>query len=253
MNDLNTLIADDGGHSVERRTAQEFSYRNPAESENAETTAYFRDLASHLDQRIREYPVVVGCVAWLTNERIIRTLSERERVSLIIQKEDFLRPDTGSWSGQKLRKLYGLLPPGPAHDYVECWGDFVDQLNQHLIWQSEPVRWMGNFNTEKHPAFPRMHNKFLVFCDIETAKRPAFDGDGEEDFPLITPRAVWTGSFNMTDNATKSLENAVFMKDASISRAYFDEWQHVFSLSEPIGYEAWENKWCPPEWFRVGT
>lgn len=253
MTNLNTLIAADGGSLADQLTAREFSYRSSVTSDKSEISAYFRDLEIHLTQKIKEYPIVVGCVAWLTNERIISALSKKSRVSLIIQKEDFLRPDTGSWSGQKLRKLYESLPPGPAHDFDQHWGDFIEELNQCAVWDAEPIRWMGNFNTEKHPAFPRMHNKFLVFCDMESVKGPAFDGHGDEEFSSVVPKAVWTGSFNMTDNAVRSLENAVFIKDASISKTYFDEWQHIFSLSEPIKCENWERKWHPPQWFRVGT
>jgi hypothetical protein len=68
----------------------------------------------------------------------------------------------------------------------------------------DAVRCVGNHNKDKKPAFPRMHNKFLVF-----AKK----GRG--------PYAVWTGSFNLTRNAGLSLENALYITQPKIINAYF--------------------------------
>ncbi|HEY9640318.1 MAG TPA: hypothetical protein V6C57_07530 [Coleofasciculaceae cyanobacterium] len=66
---------------------------------------------------------------------------------------------------------------------------------------------------------------------------------------VIEPYAVWTGSFNMSENATKSLENAVYIQDKAIARAYYNEWAQIEALSEPLD---WETAWSEPEW-RVGS
>jgi phosphatidylserine/phosphatidylglycerophosphate/cardiolipin synthase-like enzyme len=104
----------------------------------------------------------------------------------------------------------------------------------------EGVRCVGNYNADKHPAWPRMHNKFLVFC----ADR------GEPGWPYPDePECVWTGSYNMTFNAQKSFENSVIIHDRDIAAAYAWEWSQILAFSEPLD---WESRWCAPE-YRIGT
>jgi len=57
-----------------------------------------------------------------------------------------------------------------------------------------------------------MHNKFLVFLSSE-----------------LRPYAVWTGSFNFSANASRSLENAVYIEDAAIAGAYLQAWDSTRS------------------------
>jgi hypothetical protein len=102
---------------------------------------------------------------------------------------------------------------------------------------------VGNHNREKKPAFPRMHNKFLVFCN-------ASESTSDLDYRFeVKPHTVWTGSFNLTRNAAMSLENALAITDPTVVQAYFREWEQVLALSEPLD---WSSDWCEPEW-RVGT
>lgn len=219
-------------------------------------SCFFDNLEQILISKIEQYPIIVGCVAWLTNENILKTLSTRERVSIIIQREDFLRPDSGYWSSKKLKTLYNQLPDGvkqPGHSW-EGWGDIIHSLNSSSPWESAPIRCLGNLNTDKNPAFPRMHNKFLVFCEWHYPNSDDIDLD---DYPSgwveVMPKAIWTGSFNLTDNATKSLENAVYIEDSEIVNAYYNEWQYIFGLSEAIEAGFWDIAWESPDYFRVGT
>jgi hypothetical protein len=250
---LNNWIIADGSHDEEAEESKRYAQPNNVTSSDAKISVYFRKIEDELIRKINEYPVVVGCVAWLTNERILKALSGRKRVSVIIQKEDFLRPDSGNWSGRKLREMYASLPLGAASFFAtgEFWGSVLSSLNYNWSWTSEPVRWLGNFNTEKNPAFPRMHNKFLIFCDIDEIG--ANDSHFDKGHIEIVPRGVWTGSFNLTDNATRSLENATYIKDLEIVNAYYAEWQHIFALSESIPNEFWNFTWEPPDYFRIGT
>ena len=250
---LNNWLIADGSHDEESKEAKIFSQPNNTSSKDGAISVYFRNLEKELVCNISKFPIVVGCVAWLTNERVLNALSSRKRVSVIIQKEDFLRPDTGNWLGTKLRKMYASLPQGASSivDTGEVWGNLLSSLNSHSNWESEPVRWVGNLNTDKNPAFPRMHNKFLVFCDEQ--KVPGNDPDYDEEYTIIKPKAVWTGSFNLTDNATRSLENATYIEDLDIVNAYYAEWQYIFALSESIPNEFWDFTWEPPDYFRIGT
>ena len=63
------------------------------------------------------------------------------------------------------------------------------------------------------------------------------------------PYAVWTGSFNLTETAEKSLENALLIKNPKIVEAYYKEYGQICAMSEPLN---WESNWIEPQW-RIGT
>ena len=88
-----------------------------------------------------------------------------------------------------------------------------------------------------------MHNKFLAFCDIINEELDSYS------LYEVRPHTVWTGSFNLTKNATNSLENALVLTNPGIVRAYFREWGQVLALSETLD---WQTEWCEPEW-RIGS
>jgi hypothetical protein len=214
---------------------------NSAASPDGSVRVHFRDLEEALIANIRKARVVVGCVAWLTSRPILNALaSVPNGVSIVVQKEDFLRPDldtTGSmaWS---LSVLYSKLP-GTSGRY--SFPGLVSSLSYCSDNTIAPVRCVGNHNREKSSSFPRMHNKFVLFCNVKEA-----EGDG---FSEITPYAVWTGSFNFSKNATFSFENAVVLTDEAIVQSYYREWGQILALSEPLN---WEDPWCAPEW-RIGS
>lgn len=208
--------------------------------------AYFDDLEDRLIEHISSVNLVVGCVAWLTNKRILSALSGvKNGVSIIVQKEDFLRPDYGVSSDWKrrLREAYDNLPSPPCR--YSNWGNPLESMSYACGPSIQPIRCMGNHNKNKSPAFPRMHHKFLVFCHY-------MDGTGslgEIGQDRITPLAVWTGSFNFSENANNSMENAVFFNDPAVVSAYFNEWNQIAARSEPLD---WTSEWAEPEW-RIGS
>jgi len=215
-------------------------------TDTAQITVLFRDLEEELIAQIKDADFVVGCVAWLTNTRILEALTTpRFGTSVVVQKEDFLRPDaTASRSAWKrsLRESYDRMFCG-LNRY--CVGGLVRTLSVGGDPTLTPIRCVGNHNRDRVPAFPRMHNKFLVFCKIDISDQELY---GPEPYPIVTPR-VWTGSFNLTDTATRSFENAVLISSDVIARAYFDEWAQILAISEPLD---WKSDWVEPEW-RVGT
>lgn len=202
----------------------------------AKVEVIFRNHRQRLLDEIARYPVVVGCVAWLTDYAVLRALSSRQHVSIVVQKEDFLKPDsTGTQS--MLRTLYGSLPAQARWEfpytggYSYCGGA-----------DAEAVRCVGNHNSQRKPAFPRMHNKFLVFC--ERTPRPEEEGGW-----ISEPVKVWTGSYNISDNASRSWENAVLIDDPAIADAYAREFGQIFGFSEPLD---WSSAWVEPT-YRIGS
>jgi len=92
---------------------------------------------------------------------------------------------------------------------------------------------------------PKMHHKFCVF--LRSVK--SFDYNYQGEGSLFEPYAVWTGSYNWTATATRSLENAVILADPASVAAFYAEWAQVFALSEPLD---WDSAYVEPE-FRIGT
>jgi hypothetical protein len=206
---------------------------------DSSVTVLFKHLESSLIHCIDGADIVVGCIAWLTNKSILEALSKKAGVALVVQKEDFLRPDIDAPSrfASSLRRLYRSLP-----GTLTRYDDSLSKTRLHMMSccsdpTIEAVRCVGNHNSDKCPAFPRMHHKFVVFCRL-TGVRDQFQ-----------PYAVWTGSFNFTENATRSFENALILRDPDIVEAYFQEFGQVAALSEPLD---WRCEWAAPEW-RIGT
>lgn len=211
--------------------------RNNSMSAIAPLEVIFRDHQARLVQEIARYPVVIGCVAWLTDTVVLAALAKCLHVSIIVQKEDFLRPDLVKMRTLALRRLYDALP-APLMRYSLPGG--VSGLNYAGDASIAAIRCVGHHNSEKKSAWPRMHNKFLVFCDMDPA------GDGHED---VVPRKVWTGSYNISANAAASWENAVMIDSPEVAEAYAREYGQIMTFSETLD---WKNPWVEPE-YRIGS
>lgn len=205
----------------------------------------FREIKQNLIKKIRSADCVFGCVAWLTDRDILKALATAQNVALVVQKEDFLRPDTNQFPGvnkKSLRAHYDALTC--SFDRLHFSTGILGRVQTNADPEMDAVRCLGNFNREKSPAHPRMHNKFLVFCESHTV-----EPDGQYESTTITPESVWTGSFNFSDTATKSFENAVHISDLDIADSFFREFQQIYALSEPLD---WEEDYMQPEW-SIGT
>jgi hypothetical protein len=203
--------------------------------------AVFRNLPERLCAEIANAQHVVGCVAWLTHPDVLATLA-RVSCSIIVQKEDFLRPDSAGHSESYLRLAYARLVCKLERPDM---GWPLSAASYCVDPTMGAIRCVGNHNRTRAPAWPRMHNKFFVFGDI--AERPVLEDDYGD--ALFVPKSVWTGSFNPTRNGERSLENAVIIRDTCVASAYYDEFAQIALLSEPLD---WESDWCAPEW-KIGT
>lgn len=307
--------------------------------DNSKVEVIFNGIKDRLIQEIRSSKAILGCVAWLTDFDILNALSLVSDVAICVQKEDFLRPDIGikdrsQWKEQ-LRKAYKSL--GFSFDRYSAFDIPVSTCSGDQEIQG--VRCVGNYNRQKNPAFPRMHNKFIIFGEFKTNKDlpkvqelisrkievemetdtyerysdfgetfpidlvdgnktsavlQFVDGENTVDLPVFEcktvdyldhvistevlakqgklnelqreiddlytfadlsyeykfiPKKVWTGSFNFTQNANLSFENALIIDDEKIAKAFYKEWQHIMLFSEELD---WRTDWIEPEW-RIGT
>lgn len=239
MDDLNRYTPENDGNYPEMGIQD-----NSISVGDADVSIIFRNQKERLLKKISEYNCIVGCVAWLTDFDILNALSEVDRVAIVVQKEDFLRPDLNAGKDWKfmLRHSYDKLK---SHGGRFAWPGLMAKLSVCSDDTIQPIRCIGNHNSNKEPTFPRMHNKFLVFSNFIEDNAPLPKGYSA----TLINREVWTGSYNLTKNAAKSLENAVLIRNDNVAKAYYDEFCQIFALSEPLD---WESEWCAPE-FRIGT
>lgn len=194
----------------------------------------FKNHTDRLIQEIQRHDVVFGCVAWVTNHRILRALAEKRGVALIVQKEDFLRPDVGGPDKNELRALYRSLPTLERPEFSGVLGKMSSCGDPDI-----GVRCCG-FKANKK-ATARCHHKFVIFGKkIPNQKR---------GYGTIQADAVWTGSFNFTYNSERSFENAVIIRRPAIVQAFVSEFEQIAALSEPLD---WSSDYVEPEW-RFGT
>ncbi len=212
----------------------------------------FRNIEQRLVEEIRGAQLVVGCVAWLTSGPILDALAEVGGVAIVVQKEDFLRPDLGvpgreDWK-RWLRGKYDRLPEGPhRYDYEGTVLSSMSVLGDPTL---ASVRCLGNHNADRRPAMPRAHHKFLIFCDYVQGRVGQRPGGGQSfEAGRVVPRKVWTGSYNLSKNAGRSLENAVLLTDERCVSAYYVEWGQLTGLSEPLD---WTSEYVQPD-LRIGT
>lgn len=92
--------------------------------------------------------------------------------------------------------ITGLSAVPPAISAISCLGITPDRKSQ---------------------VTPFMHHKFLVFMDSQ-----------------LKPYAVWTGSFNLTNNASRSLENATLLCGEGVAKEYYDEWAKLIKFAKPL-------------------
>ncbi|HHW9099656.1 TPA: phospholipase D-like domain-containing protein [Salmonella enterica] len=213
------------------------------------TSVYFRDLEKHLVEHIKSADIVLGAVAWLTSYTVLDALAQDDKdVVFVIQKEDFLRPDIGAKNDFKetLRRKYSSLKNSLTRYDFE--GTILPNMSFAGDPSIDPITCVGNMNNAKLAAFPRMHNKFIIFAKNEiNYNLPEELEDGSR--LKINPYAVWTGSFNITKNAGMSFENALYITDQSIVNAYYQEFAQITALSESLN---WFKDWVEPQW-RIGT
>ncbi len=202
-------------------------FNNSISSQNI--SVYFRDLKSRLLDHIEETDAIIGAVAWITDLDILNALAKRQTL-LVIQKEDFLRPDMKSRLTKKdkqlLHEAYNkFLPFDGSKIAVGPFYQSVDATYTNL----DPILCFGIYNEGSMYKTPRMHNKFLVFF--------------KEIEKILYPYSVWTGSLNLTQLSLNSLENAIVIHDEIIASAYAEEAELIYLQGEPLN---WESSWINP-------
>ena len=229
---------------------------------SANLEVVFRDHKPRLLRLFREAReeglVCLGAVAWLTDFEILDAMATVP-TSLVLQKEDFLRPDSPDDLGNQryswrdtLREHYEAVAESAAADPRFCRYNFppplggMSLLGDHTI---AGVRCVGVRNARavgERQMPPLMHHKFLVFARLSFVPKPGHEGEADPPVqPVWEPRIVWTGSYNPTRRSRRSRENSVIIRDPVIAAAYLREWMELMCLSEPLD---WDSEWVAPQW-----
>ena len=190
---------------------------------SGKTTTHFGDIATPLEQFLAGSEAIVGCVAWITSQRLVDALAGVP-VALIVNKEFELRTSDAKPEPSRQRANLDRLTGGLKRSSFPAPLNQVSGAPDEAI---DPVRCVGHVTRGRGTNSPLMHHKFVVRL---TGGKPT---------------AVWTGSFNFTHNAETSLENAVEIHDPAIARAYLAEWARVAALSEPLDFVAGK---ADPSW-----
>ena len=221
-----------------------------AVSENGEIEVIFDRIRERFLEKLEKYNTLLGCVAWVTDSWIIHCL-ENKRVQILVDK-----PDKGSLFNPTWARQFDRL-----NCDLRTWeiGDgpiTYSGINDEGDTQIDPIRVVGSRRHE-YP-YPRMHHKFLLFgnynpadedrelMDDHWAMRRTFPPDEAHWSPpnlcSLDIEEVWTGSFNLTDNATWGLENVLLIRDRKIIDAYWNEWEQLYCISESVGRHGAEPK-----------
>ena len=130
-----------------------------ATSEAARVTCHFRNVRDALVGYINRYDYMVGCVAWLTDPVILRALATRCGVSIIVQKEDFLRPDCDE--RLDIRDLYGSIRSSFNRSQIK---GILNSMSFVSYQELDAIRCVGNHNSNKSPAHRGLIISFLCLA-----------------------------------------------------------------------------------------
>ena len=194
-------------------------------------SVHFRGLKDKLISEINDSEIILGAVAWLTDYDLLEAISKRP-CQIVLQKEDFLRPDMevilSNSSKIKLREAYNKL----SFEYTSInFSNKIFELSYDEIFDIEPVRCFGFLTKKMKHCSPKMHNKFLIFCEFDYSTNK------------IKPKKVWSGSANLTEMSMYSLENAILIDNEIIAMQYLKEYEYIYYLSESLN---WDTTWSSP-------
>jgi hypothetical protein len=242
-----------------------------------------------LVEKISIAQLIVGCVAWFTHTEIIAALAKKE-VSIIVQKEDWLRPDFDEGVEEKkryavrLRESYRKLRCGPDRwDYGFLpVGGHLGSMSTNGDTSIAPVRCCGI--SRRGDYYGRMHHKFLVFCWRVTYKYVYCNQDREIEEEAYASSADELEEFeSQWENGDECIQEEVATAETDYYRikpyavwtgsfnftrnsensfenaVYIEDSGIAFSYMQEWAQIAaisepldWTSEWVQPEW-RIGT
>lgn len=176
------------------------------------------------------YPVAIGCVPWLTSQRVAAALSTMSTL-IVVDKgarhysavRQLAASAHGVW--QPLLHLEEWAPAGPDGS-APILGPLGPMPGDNALG---PVRCVG-WNRIGQRATPMLHAKLLVLAAAFTWENDY--GGGWSDH--LRPMRVWLGSANWTEAADKHLELGVWIDDADLAERCLGFLTDLVTFSEPF-------------------
>jgi len=171
-----------------------------------------KDILKKVHTLSKQYYYIYGCMAWITNDRLITQLSKNNEVSFLVNEVLSDRVASHCMSG-----LTGIDLSLLSCDGV---GPATVSYNESLPWNS-PVYYVGEKHRDNKDK-SLMHQKFLCFTSALEA----------------WPEVIMIGSANLTRNCEQNLESACFLYEPDNRKSFRDiglEFLNlVFTYGEPI-------------------
>lgn len=174
-------------------------------------------------------------MAWLSNKKILQCLIDHAKRVLVVVNDEQL----STW--KNALRYYDRLPKFVEPLHSAFFGsksilrtlDRDERGNKYDTCTYEAVRRFGNSSFTSSSgggggggnAVSLMHNKVVII--FEHTRLPG--GQYTE-----VPTGFITGSFNYTNNAPNSLENAIYIKSKKGAERFFQEFSIVFAHSLPL-------------------
>lgn len=206
----------------------------------------FDGIEEEVCDQIADCEVVVGCGYKLTNSNIITALMDKKATCIVLDKKSVLEKRKFYENLNSKLTAYAFSPSRIDSPYFFVPLKFKDkeQKNDHSIrmfglsvkpYEDEFTGEYGSQKAKRHPLF---HHKFLVFCRLD-------------EFGHVWANSVLTGSYNFTENANYSRENAILIEDKNIATGFLSEWQRCVVLSESFNHFCEDD--ISPEFISEGS
>jgi phosphatidylserine/phosphatidylglycerophosphate/cardiolipin synthase-like enzyme len=170
----------------------------PSLSKVAGVQAVFDGHERRICQLAKSSHAVVGCVAWVTNQRILHSLSLCPcGVSVVVHDDEHFA----------LTDRIGLRTNAVPPMAVDCEGPDVSCIHPYVP--------MADYSAGGSDGM--LHAKFLVFC--------------EADGTTLVPRVTWIGSANLTNKATRNVEASLVVVDEVTAKAFASAWRNCLSFA----------------------
>lgn len=165
----------------------------------AAVKSYRRNLKDRVVEALGSYDVFVGEVAWLSDPVVLRAMKGK-CLGLVTQN----RPVSARIQAQYDSIICPIMP----ETVIGIVGKptALGQIRKHGTFHD----WAGGFQRGPKPFF--MHRKAIVLGDME-AHSPYFMGGEGPIHWVFRPKAVWSGSYNMTTASRRHCEHVLYVEN----------------------------------------
>jgi len=184
-----------------------------------------RNIQTEIIVLLQQWPVFVGCHSWLSDYEILRNM-ERKSVGFCINKETtyhMVKASDKEYAATLMGK-YNMMKRFDSMSFSSLHRNTILGKTEKTA-TTDVIRCMG-VSTHGRKENPRMHNKILILGILMK--------NINDESLVFSPRVGVTGSYNLTMNARRSLENVCIIQEPTIVQSMYCEWAQIMIYSEPL-------------------